>query len=355
MPAIPIITAAAGVYGTVKGVDQARRSANQANDAAKAAANGTGGGAVNIAALDQQARDIAVRNAAESAALERQYNPGAQELRSDSLGALLGGLQRSEESQALADMIMAQAGRGLNAPGAQQYDSALTRRAVEAAAADLALGGELPQDVRNLVARQGFAKAGTVAPGSGLGLGRDIVARDLGLTSLDLRNRRLQNAAALAQQEAALGQGNASLRQRAAELGLQAEQYGRANLFDSANFINGIESGDFSRALSAAQLGQNIAAPASGLDPGSVVNLAIGNSNIAANAAQNAAAAGVQAGNQKSALGGQILGAGLGLLNTYLSNRKPATPSYSYTLPTTTVGSGYGSNIPSVPGWTPSR
>jgi len=350
---VAVVSAASGAYSAAKGADQARKSANQANDAAKAAAAGTGGGAVNIAGLQTQAQQVAKENAANSAALEAQYNPGAQQLRAGSLQQVLAGLPRTPETERLSQLIMAQAGQPLshiNAPGAQQYDSALTRQAVEAASNDLKLGGQLPQDVRNLVARNAFARSGQVS--QGLQLGRDLTTRDLGLTSLDLYNKRLANAAAIGQQEAALGQGNASLRQandalgvNVAGLNMQGEQYGRGNLFDSASFLNNVSSGGFSRALAAAQLGQNIAAPMSGLDPGAVVNLAVGNSNNAATAAQQAAALGVQTGNQKAALGGQLLGTGLGFIQNYLNQPKAAAPVYTapnyvqpYSKPAVTTG-----------------
>lgn len=337
MPAIPAIVAGVGAIAAAKvSGDAQKKAAKIAADASAANAPGS----VNIPQLQQQAQQVAAQNAFNSAMLEREFNPGVQELRADSLGAVRGGLTRSPETQAMLDRVVAQSAQPLTA---QQYDSALTRQAVEAAAADLALGGQLPQDVRNLVARQAFAKAGTVAPGSGLQLGRDIVARDLGLTSLDLRNNRLRNAATLGAQEAALGQGNASLR-------FGADQLNQRNLFDSANFVNSLQSGEFGRALAAASLGQNIAAPASGLDPGSIVNLAVGNSNAAANSAQNQAAIAMQAGNNKAALFGQLAGIG----SSYFANRTP-TPTYSYTLPATTVASGAGSNVSSIPGWTPSR
>ncbi len=343
MPAIPIITAAYGAYSAIDGADKARKATHAAQDQAKAAAAGGGGvgnsGVVNIAALDQQARDLAQRNAAESAALEARYNPGAAELRAGSLQSVLDGLPRSPETERLSALIMAQAGNPLTAPATQQFDSALTRQAVEQAAADLALGGELPQDVRNLVARTALARSGEVT--GGLGLGRDITARDLGLTSLDLRNRRLANAATLGAAEAGLEGANANLRQQAGALGLQAQQYGRNNLFDSASFIQNMGSGDFARALAAAQLGQNIAAPMSGLDPGSVVNLAVGNSNLAATAGQNAAALAAQTGNNKSALGGQLLGTGLGFIQNYLN--RPAATTPTYVPPTTTVA---GTTVP---------
>lgn len=338
MPAIPIIAGVAGIASTVKGM-------SDANKASKAAANAPAA-TVNIPGLQAQAQNIAQQNAAASAALENQYNPGASQLRSGSLEALLAQLNSSDpRTAALADMIAAQAGQGLSTPATQQYDSALTRQAIEAASRDLALGGELPQDVRNLVARNALARAGSVT--GNLGLGRDITARDLGLTSLDLYNRRLANAATIGGQEAALESGNAQLRQRAGELGLQAELYGRNNLFDSANFLQSMNSGDFARALAAAQFGQNIAQPVSGLDPGSVANLAVGNANATAQQAQNAAAIKAQQANSLAGLGTGLIGLGA---STYLN--RPAAPigatlppastlpTFTATLPTFNYGLG---------------
>jgi len=420
MPAVPIIagvSAAAGAYSSIKGASDAKKAANTAAN--------TPAPTVNIPALQTQAQNIAQQNAAASAALEQQYNPGAADLRAGSLEALIASLNPetrstltnlaqggapgvsapgsrpgltdlasrpelsaipmrpdgSVDNAALLARITQQAGQPLTTTG---FDSALTRSAVEQAAADLALGGELPQDVRNLVARNAAARSGAVS--GGLGLGRDITARDLGLTSLDLRNQRLARAAALGGQEAALEQANAAMRS-------QAEQFGRQNLFQSqaaldaqdarvaqnyatdaqiaaardallsqnyatdaslmasrdalrqnayatdaqlaaqrdalassnyfnqAGLLQNIASGDFARAFQAAQLGQSIQQPTSGLDPGSVANLAVGNTNAVANKAQQDAAARIAAANQQSALGGQLIGVGAGLY----ANRTPKT------------------------------
>lgn len=326
-----------GAASAAKGAYDANKNSKAATAAATEAANRPAA-TVDINALDAQAREFARKNAADSAALEAQYNPGAQELRASSLQSVLAGLPRTAETERLSQLIMAQAGQPLTTAGAQQYDSALTRQAVEAAAADLALGGELPQDVRNLVARTALARSGQVT--GGLQLGRDLTTRDLGLTSLDLRNSRLSNAAQLGAQEAALGQGNANLRQQAAGLDLTAQQYGRDNLFNSASFLQNIQNGDFSRAMSAAQLGQNIAAPQSGLDPGSVVNLAVGNTNLTAAQQQQADALKIGAYNQKAQLGAQMTGTGLGYVQNYLNQPRPAVS----TAPTYDYGYGYQVN-----------
>jgi hypothetical protein len=346
---------------------------------------GNGSGGVNLGAAQQAAQSIAFQNAANSRTLEDMYNPGAGAVRTAGLDALLGqinapsqGIQGqlpgaytpgsapvSAANQELLARVSAQAGKPLE--GAS-YDSALTRAAIAKAQSDLALGGMLPQDVRNLIARQGLAKSGTVS--QGLGLGRDIVARDLGLTSLQLENARLQQALQAGQAEVGLNQGNAAM-------GLQAQQYARNNLlqsqgataadqaqqlqayfqqqqlaqqaaaqeasnyFNQNNLIQSIQSGDFSRAMAGAQFGQSIAQPQSGLDPGSIVNLAVGNSNMAANAQQNANALAAGAANQQAALGGQILGAVGGFAGNYFRPQAPAVnysaPSPNATYPSTTA------------------
>ena len=192
----------------------------------------------------------------------------------------------------------------------------------------LAMGGTLDKDTQNLVTRQGLATAGGVA--GNLNLGRDVVARDLGLSSLNLENQRLANATTLGQQEAALGQGNANL-------SLQAQLAGTNNLFDSANFLQSIDTGDFQKRLALAQFGQNIAQPTSGLDPGSVVNLAVGNSNAKAQGLQQAAALQAAGANQKGQLASQLVGTGLGIASKYF------TPTYtpSVTPVNNTTGNSY--------------
>jgi hypothetical protein len=360
------VGAAAAVGGTVIAANSARKANNIAQDAANKPAP-----TVDIPGLQTQAQQIAAQNAANSAALEAQYNPGAANLRAGSLQALLQSLQsptpnygtrntafdgapsQDPRTQAILDSIAAQSGQPLATTG---FDSALTRQAVQAASAQLALGGQLPQDVRNLVSRNAFAKSGQVS--GGLNLGRDLTTRDLGLTSLDLQNQRIAQAASLGQQEAALEQANAALRQNSEQYGRNslltaANAFGQndaqnasnyfnaanrsdSNYFNQASLLSSIQNGDFSRALSAAQLGQNISQPASGLDPGSVANLAIGNQNATAAQQQNAAALGVGAANAQGQFGSQLVGAGLGLAANYY---KPQT--YQYFSPTTFGATGY--------------
>lgn len=379
--AATLATTGIGLASAIKGSKQAGAAANQA--AAAPAPT------VDIAALDAQAREIARKNAADSAALEAQFNPGAGELRSGSLQALLaqigqlsgpsGGLPSlspapvrgtrfddvpAEDARVteLIARITGQAGQPLTTTG---FDSALTRDAIARAREDLALGGDLPQDVRNLVARRALGKSGAVS--GGLTLGRDLTARDLGLTTLDLRNQRLAQALQAGGAEVGLEQANAAMRNQAEQFGrtnlLQSEQavaeaaarrdanYNTAaarssanyatdaqiaaqrdalasgNYFNQENLLQNIASGNFARAFGAAQLGQNIAQPTSGLDPGSITNLAVGNTNALAQKQQQDAALRIQAANQKTQFGSQLLGTGLGFIGNFMNRGNASTIS----------------------------
>lgn len=303
MPAIPVISALGTVGGVAlqaKGMSDARKAANAATNAAAPT--------VDINALDAQAREFARRNAIEGAALENELNPELGQLRTQSILSLINSLARSPQADTIANRIGATAGQDISAP--------LLRDAIRVAQEDLAQGGALPLDVRNLVARNAFARAGT---GGSLGLARDILPRDLGLTSLELRNRRLQNAATLGGAEADLSKA------------------ARADLFASGEFLRAIQEGDFARALSASALGQNIALPETGLDPSAVANLAVGNTNALAQKQQQDAAVRMAAANQLGQLGGQLTGAGLG----YFANRNPSSVSYGPTGAPATGGSYY--------------
>lgn len=277
MPAIPVIAAVGAA--AIKS-DSARKAAHTAADAAKEAAKAA---QVNIPELQTQAQNIAAQNAERSAQLERQYNPGAQELRAGSLQSLLAAIPQTSQVNTLLNQIGSGAGQPLNA--------ALLNSAIARAQENLNLGGKLDTETQNAVTRAALAKAGTVARGGGLGLGRDITARDLGLTSLDLQRQRLQDATNLGQLQAGL------------------EQYSRSDLINSANLINSINQGTYQRALNAAGLGQSISSPQSGLDPGSIANLAVGNANANAAGIREAGQYNAQAGQQRGAFASSALGA----------------------------------------------
>jgi hypothetical protein len=290
-----ITTAAALIGSALIGAGSAAYSANQQKKAASQAIDAAKGSKVDIGALNAQTVQQSIDNARRSAALEQELNPEAAALRRNSLNAVLGQLGTDPYTAA----VRAAFAEELTKTPEGIRDSALSSAARQRALADLNIGGDIPLDVANQIVRSSAAKAAKVGGGR-LGLGRDLSARDLGLTSLDLRNQRLATAATLGQQEdaAALDRANFSEAQRQAryQLGL-----GLASLGQS----------DFNRALQAAQLGQMIEQPMVGLDPSAVANIAVGNSNTVANAGQQAAAIRAQRANTIASGIGNLGGLGL--------------------------------------------
>ena len=386
MPALPIIGAVTGIGSLVlgaKGLSQQSKAADQAAQAARDAK-------VDIPAVTQQAHDQAIRNAYESAALERELNPLAPELRTRSMQAIIDNLSAGDYEKLVASGLyedfMNTAGGGAApdiydtgqavavtdagvAPGFEDYgQGTLTKAAQARAAQELALGGKLDQETANQVMRSSAARAGRF--GSTLGLGRDLSARDLGLTSLDLANRRLATAGQFGQAEDAftaqrMGAKNTyglnayqmalarqqqqqqydmQQRQLAFQRQAQQQQYNlggrqldlqrqqqRANLGFG---LSALGREDFNRALAAGQFGQSIAQPVTGLDPSAIANLAVGNTNLQANAGQQAAAIRAGQGSGLMGLAGQGLGLAASLYRpqptTYGTWTPPATtPSYA--------------------------
>ena len=283
-------------------------SANQQNKKAQgAAAEAARTSQVDIEALDAKTREIAKQNALQSAALEQQLTPEVPALRSAANQGVLGGLGATASEQASQSALMG----GLGQDVGSKLQTPLLRAAIAKAKADLELGGQLPQDVKNLVTRRALANAGAVG-GGGLGLARDISARDLGLTSLDLENRRLQNAAAIGSQEAGIEQ---------FDVGTQFNN--ASHQLNIMQLLQALGNNQFGRNLSAAQYGESIARPVVGLDPGSVADVTIGNTNNRTAALSNQANIAGQQSNNYMNLAGQ--GLGYSLLQ-YNAGNKPVNP-----------------------------
>lgn len=277
----------------------------QANKARKEAAGAAQASQVDINALDARARQIAQQNAADSAALEQAMTPEVPALRTDANNQI-----RSQMNPSGFDQFGQEQLGGLIANQVGSAQTPLLRAAIAKAKADLAMGGQLSPDVQNAVTRRGLATAGTV--GGGLGLGRDIVARDLGLTSMDLERQRLAAASQLGGQELALAGQDAS-----------TAFNNRTSILNAVTGLQGIQNNQFSRALAAGQYGQSIRPPVVGLDPGSVVDLTVGNANNASAARANQANIyGAQSNNWMNTAG-QLFGAGL---MAYNNSGTPTTP-----------------------------
>ncbi len=292
MSAIALGVAAVGAGANLYGQSQAQKAAKDA--AAKSQ--------INIDALNDQTKAIATQNAKDSAALEQQLTPLVPQLRNTALQGVISGLHPDAATLKAENILQGQLGQGLHTP--------LLNAAIQKAQSDLALGGQLGTDQQNLVTRGALANAGGVSgPGGGLNLGRDLTARDLGLSSLQLGQQRLQNASQLGGQEQGLGQANAS------------------NLLNKIQMLQSISNTGFGRQLGAAQFGQGIQQPNVGLDPSAIANISIGNSNNQSAALANRANMLGQQSNNLSGFLGQA--AGYGLLN-YNQTNNPASNAYNF-------------------------
>lgn len=285
---------AAGFAALAVGTASAGASVYNASQARKAAAAAGQGAQVDIDALDNLARQFAQRNATESAALEQSMTPEVPQLRTAANNAVLAGVGTSNVDDYTRGLLSQMAEGSVS-----NAQTPLLQAAIAKAKSDLAMGGRLSNETQNAVTRSGLAKAGTVAPG-GLGLGRDIVARDLGLTSMDVEQRRLVNASQLGGQEL-----------QRAQFDTNTSFNNNANLLNAVQLLNAGQSNQFNRNLAAAQYGQSIRQPVVGLDPGAVANIAVGNSNNASAALSNQANIYGQQSQNWGNLAGQLGGAAL--------------------------------------------
>lgn len=220
------------------------KSSSDQKKAAAEAANAANASAVNPAEVQRIAQETAVQNIINSLALEQQFAPEQAAVRTESLKALLANLNEGDTAGKTATNRLAELveqGRG----------GSLLADAIKAARDDLARGGELPLDVQNAVTRSAIARGGAAGGGRTLGMGRALVPRDLGLTSLALRNQRLDRATQLGQAE-------------------RQEMEGQARL---AEALQGAGNNQYQRLLSLASFGQTLTPPESGLSPGDLASL----------------------------------------------------------------------------------
>lgn len=266
LPAIPALLSAAGSLS----------SASAAKKAAKAKVP-----QIDIAALNNLVSQQAGQNARASLALENELTPENQQLRRSATSRLLQQINRGtpEQDQAISSLLAE-----LQSSMTPAYESALRspllERTIAQAGSDLSLGGTLPQDVRNQVTRRSISTAGAVGGGR-LGTSRALAPRDLGLTSLDLQNRRLQNAATLGQQEA--GYNSSRLAQRTNT---------RSSL---AQLLAGLAGTRTGQSLSLASFANSLLPPQVGLNPGNVADIVGTNQQNVYQGQLNRAALGNQA------------------------------------------------------------
>lgn len=205
---------------------------------------------LDIAKVISDARETARANLANSIALEQQYRPGTAAL-------------RTTVDQSLQNLATG------NTPGLQARDSLLStlggsfvsnpllEESANRILGNLRLGGALGPDVQ-AQAMQAALQKGGAAGISGSGAARGLVARDLGLTSLGLEQQRIQQA----QQAGGL----------LAELGLK-------DLATRGSLVTNAAGQDISRSNILASIVDARALPESGLSPGAIANLYVGDKN----------------------------------------------------------------------------
>jgi len=269
-----------------------QQSQTAINNALSSASNN----AVDINALNNQVTQQSLGNAAASNALEQQYNPYLNALR-QSAAQSLG--QYTTPSATQNNLTAGLMGGFNSAASGPMPASQLFTNAANVAQQQLALGGRLDQETQNQIMRAGASASGQMGgPGGGLGLGRDISARDLGLTSLQLQNQRMQNAANIGSTQQ--------------NYGLSAQQAQLQSMLGFGGLANTIGQDQFGRNMTMAQFTQSIEQPQVGLSPSSTAGIAVGNQNMAANASQQAAAIAANQAAGQMQLYGLLSGAGRG-------------------------------------------
>jgi hypothetical protein len=253
--AIAIGGLAVSAASAVNSADNQRKALHAQQDAAKAAGD--------IGALNDITTDQSKQNALDSRALEEQLSPEVVALRQSANTNLLGAINQPQNGSVTRGQSLVEQNMGvpLNTP--------LLNAAIAKAQADLGLGGRLSTDAQNAATRGAAARAGQV--GGGLDLGRDLTARDLGLTSANVEQQRLMNASQLGGQE------------------LNREQSNQSNLLNSLNTLRSINDTRFNQLLATAQYSNSIAPPLVGLDPGSAAGIRIAALNAQGAAGANAA------------------------------------------------------------------
>ncbi len=312
---------AAGVGSTIAASDSARKARNQAADAAKNAQ-------VDIGKLDEQTRAISKQNALDSAALEKQLTPEVPQLRTAANNAVLGGIGGNAQQGQMANFLMGRFGQPVVGQGTLgQISTPLLNDAIAKARSDLALGGQLSLDQRNEATRRGAGQSGSAT--GHLGLGRDLSARDLGLTSYGVEQQRLQNAMGLSQEELAGQQLGLNRDSTLLNFGFNRDVANNNNFISQFGALNSYYNNLRQQDLAAAAYGQSIAPPQVGLDPSAVANLSVGNQNVATQGAMNAANIGAQRAQNLTNFGGQLIGYGLSQYNPGSSPTVSQSPSSS--------------------------
>lgn len=237
MSMVAIAIGGSAVLGTAASL----YSANKASKDLKAANK-----PIDIPKVIGEARTAALQNYTESMALESKYRPGTAALRGmtdDALADLFNG--NTAGLKARDSLLGELMGSGGTNPLLEQSASRILGQ--------LGLGGQLDPETQAVAMKAALEKGGAAGI-SGSGAGRGLVARDLGITSLQLMRQRQQDAANMGQM-----------------------LYG--NKLNTLNAVSGIAGQDVQRTGLLANLIDGRALPESGLSPGAIASLYTGDNN----------------------------------------------------------------------------
>ena len=298
-------SAVLGAGVSLYGMSENRKAANKAADAI--AKN-----KIDIPQLMEDARKNAEENLKASISLERTYQPGTAALRLLGDEGLVNLATGNVSSLNLRDSILAQAGS----------TNPLLQASTDSILSQLRLGGKLDAETQAQVTKAALEKGGTAGI-AGSGANRGLVARDLGLTSLQLLQSR---------QQAGLSAGSLLSQDLATRAGLAMNAYGQ----------------DSNTALNIASLIDRRAMPDAGINSGSLVDLVVGQNN-----AQNqayATRAGIQAQNTNgvTSILSNLIGTAGGLAAGYAGRG-----GFGSGLDTSTNGAYNDMMRATYPGWKP--
>lgn len=222
---------------------------------------------VDINKIITDAQNTAKANLQNSINLENQFLPGTSMLRRQSNELNSNLATGSTAAQRVQGQLLDQAGRPITDPGAA-VNNPLTVGSLNSILNSLNKGGKLDPDVQAQAVQAALQKGGAAGI-SGSGTGRGLVARDLGLTSLQLLQSRQNQAAQVGNQYG--------------QLALQGQGLQLSDFMQRLAGVSGAVGQQQSYALGLGNLMAATPYPNSGLGPGQTASLAIG-ANAQANA-----------------------------------------------------------------------
>lgn len=253
----------------------------QKSQSGSAAAGGT---TLNVSKAISDAQTQQANDLQNSINLENQFLPGQAANRSAANSLNQQVATGNTLSQGMQNELLRQAGSSITNPGAA-LNNPLTSAANSSILQSLNMGGQLDPATEQAVTQGALQGAGSAGI-SGSGAGRGLVARDLGLTSLQLLQSRQQQASAAGNAYGALG---------LQAQGLQLQDYlSRVGALSSAVGLQDQYALGFGALMNQTTL------PNSGLSGSQVASLDVGNTNIINGAAQQ------QAANQASGTSGLL-------------------------------------------------